>query len=216
MTALAWVGLAILSAVLGAEAISWCGPGQRWMLRRAAAALPQGYRDRYLEECWQSCKRSRTGRSAHTWIWAYLRAWARRRRFGRRSTGASLMTARVGSWVLSVRRRIAGRWPISSGMWSWGVYTDNDIGASTRSRKPRPDYQRMLADARAGRFEVILAYASSRLTRRPREHEDLIELAERHGVAYRYVRSPSVDLNTAAVVERGVWSNGRRPCPGHA
>ncbi len=79
-----------------------------------------------------------------------------------------------------------------------GVYTDNDIGASTRSRKPRPDYQRMVADARAGRFEVILAYTSSRLTRRPREHEDLIELAEQHGTAYLYVRSPSVDLNTAA------------------
>jgi len=77
-------------------------------------------------------------------------------------------------------------------------YADNDIGASTRSRKPRPDYQRMLDAARAGHFEVILAYTSGRLTRRPREHEDLIELAERHGVAFEYVRSPSFDLNTSA------------------
>jgi site-specific DNA recombinase len=76
-------------------------------------------------------------------------------------------------------------------------YTDNDIGASTRSTKPRPDYDRMLADARAGRFDVILAYTSSRLTRRPIEHEGQIELAERHGVRFEYVRSPSFDLNTA-------------------
>ena len=55
----------------------------------------------------------------------------------------------------------------------------------------------MLADARAGRFDVILAYTSSRLTRRPIEHEAQIELAERHGVRFEYVRSPSFDLNTA-------------------
>ena len=78
------------------------------------------------------------------------------------------------------------------------LYVDNDRGASTRSRKPRPEYRRLLADARAGRFAVVVAYTSGRLTRRPREHEDLIELAEQHGVRFEYVRSPSFDLNTAA------------------
>lgn len=77
------------------------------------------------------------------------------------------------------------------------VYTDDDIGASTRSRKRRPDYEQMIEDARAGRFDVILAYSSSRITRRPRENEDLIELAERHGIEFAYVRSPSFDLNSA-------------------
>lgn len=76
-------------------------------------------------------------------------------------------------------------------------YADNDIGASTRSAKPRPEYNRMLADAKAGRFDVILAYTTSRLTRRPLEHEALIELAEKHGIRYEYVQSPSFDLNTA-------------------
>jgi DNA invertase Pin-like site-specific DNA recombinase len=78
-----------------------------------------------------------------------------------------------------------------------GRYEDNDIGASTRSTKPRPAYKQMLADAVAGRFDVIVAYTSSRLTRRPRENEDLIELAERHGVRFMYRNSPSFDLNTA-------------------
>jgi hypothetical protein len=44
---------------------------------------------------------------------------------------------------------------------------------------------------------VVLAYTSSRLTRRPRELEDLLVLAERHGIRFEYVRSPSFDLNSA-------------------
>ncbi len=76
-------------------------------------------------------------------------------------------------------------------------YADNDIGASTRSKKPRPGYQQMLADAKAGRFDVIAAYTTSRVTRRPREFEDLIELAERHGIEFMHVRSPEFDLTTA-------------------
>jgi site-specific DNA recombinase len=76
-------------------------------------------------------------------------------------------------------------------------YADNDIGASSKSRKPRPDYQRMLADARAGRFQVIAAYTTGRITRRPREFEDLIDLAVEHGIEFVYVRSPEFDLRTA-------------------
>ena len=76
-------------------------------------------------------------------------------------------------------------------------YCDNDISASTRSRKPRKAYRRMIDDAKAGSFDVIIAYTSKRLTRKPRENEDLIELAERYGIRYDYVRSPSFDLNTA-------------------
>jgi site-specific DNA recombinase len=76
-------------------------------------------------------------------------------------------------------------------------FEDNDIGASTRSRKPRPEYKLMLSEAAAGRFDVIVAYTSSRLTRRPRENEDLIDLAERHGIRFLYRNSPSFDLNTA-------------------
>lgn len=78
------------------------------------------------------------------------------------------------------------------------VYRDNDRGASRHSKKPRPEYERLLADARAGRINHIVAYTSSRLTRRPLEHEAQIELALKHGVTYSYVRSPSFDLNTAA------------------
>jgi site-specific DNA recombinase len=78
------------------------------------------------------------------------------------------------------------------------VYTDNDIGASTRSTKPRPEYKQMMADAKAGLFSMVIAYTSGRLTRRPREHEGQIELAESRGITYAYVASPAFDLNTSA------------------
>jgi DNA invertase Pin-like site-specific DNA recombinase len=83
------------------------------------------------------------------------------------------------------------------GLYFVDTYPDNDISASTRSRKKRPQYKRMLADARNGRFQVIAAYTTKRLTRRPRENEDLIELAEAYGISYKYIRSPEIDLNTA-------------------
>jgi site-specific DNA recombinase len=75
-------------------------------------------------------------------------------------------------------------------------YTDNDISASTRSTKPRPEYERMLADIDAGRLDVIVAYSTSRLTRRPMEFERLIELAEK-GLRIVVVKSGDLDLNTA-------------------
>lgn len=78
------------------------------------------------------------------------------------------------------------------------VYQDNDRGASTRSKKTRPEFARMLTDAKAGKFQAIIAYTSGRLTRRPLENEGLIELAEQQGVQFRYVASPSFDLNTAS------------------
>ncbi|TDQ01225.1 recombinase family protein [Labedaea rhizosphaerae] len=78
------------------------------------------------------------------------------------------------------------------------VYKDNDISASTRSKKVRKDYNRLIADAKAGFVQEIVAYTSGRLTRRPMEHEGQIELAEHYGVTFDYVASPSFDLNTAA------------------
>lgn len=78
------------------------------------------------------------------------------------------------------------------------VFSDNDTGASTRSRKKsRPQYAEMLSRARAGEFGVIIAYSNSRLTRRPRELEDLIDLHEKHGTRIRTVVSGSADLSTA-------------------
>lgn len=45
-----WLALALASAVIGAEVLAWSAPAHRWLLRRAALALPPGLRERYYEE----------------------------------------------------------------------------------------------------------------------------------------------------------------------
>ncbi|MFC5066198.1 recombinase family protein [Actinomycetospora atypica] len=78
------------------------------------------------------------------------------------------------------------------------TYTDNDVGASTRSRrKPRVAYQRMIEAVTADEVDVVVAYSNSRLTRRPLELEDLIRLHESTGVVIRTVVSGDDDLSTA-------------------
>src|SRR5690242_18448965 len=78
------------------------------------------------------------------------------------------------------------------------VFVDNNIGASAASRKARPAYERMLAEAKARRFSTILVYSTSRLTRRPRELEDLIDLHEDFDVDFKTVVSGDYDLSTAS------------------
>ena len=78
-----------------------------------------------------------------------------------------------------------------------GVFIDNDISASTLSKKTRPEYAAMLEAARDGKIDVILAYSNSRLTRRLRELEDLIKLHEATGVQIKTVVSGQDDLSTA-------------------
>lgn len=79
------------------------------------------------------------------------------------------------------------------------VYREPDgTGASEKSKKTkgREEYDRMLAAARAGEFEHILAYADDRLTRRPIELEELIKLVEATGLKIRTHRFENYDLST--------------------
>src|SRR5436190_22326395 len=77
------------------------------------------------------------------------------------------------------------------------VYEDNDIGASTKSKKRRPGFDAMIAAVEAGEVDVIVAYSNSRLTRRPLEFETLIQLHERTGARIATVASGEDDLSTA-------------------
>jgi DNA invertase Pin-like site-specific DNA recombinase len=77
------------------------------------------------------------------------------------------------------------------------VYSENDRGASTRSKKPRPKYDAMLDAIRAGEIDVVISYSNSRLTRRPMEFEQLIQLHEQTGVRYLTVMSGDDNLATA-------------------
>lgn len=78
-----------------------------------------------------------------------------------------------------------------------GSFRDNDTGASTLSRKPRPDYDLMMQAAAAGECDMILAYSNSRLTRRPAEWEDLLRLYAARKVEIHTVVSGSANFATA-------------------
>jgi site-specific DNA recombinase len=78
----------------------------------------------------------------------------------------------------------------------WDVadtFTDNDVSA-TRS-KVRPQYQRMIAAVEAGQLGAIIVWDVDRLTRTPRELEDIIDLADKHGLQLANVGG-DIDLST--------------------
>lgn len=77
------------------------------------------------------------------------------------------------------------------------VLVENDISASTRSSKRRPLFEQMLKACEDGTYQALIAYSSSRLTRRPLENERLIALYEKHGILIHYVNTNDNDLSTA-------------------
>lgn len=97
------------------------------------------------------------------------------------------------------------------------VYEDNDVSATTS--KPRPAYRQMLADLEAGLVDAVVVWDLDRLTRRPIEVEEFIDLADRKGVALASVGG-DVDLSTdngrlfvrikGAVARAEVEAKGRR------
>lgn len=74
------------------------------------------------------------------------------------------------------------------------TYVDNDVSAFTGH--PRPQYVAMLDAARAGQVDAIVCLDTDRLTRHPRELEDVIDLAEGSGIRLANV-SGRIDLATS-------------------
>ncbi|MEU3169066.1 recombinase family protein [Streptosporangium sp. NPDC006930] len=73
------------------------------------------------------------------------------------------------------------------------VYPDNDVSAY--SGAPRPAWRRLLADIEDGSVDAIVCWHVDRLTRSPRELEDVIDLADRRGVELATVTG-EIDLAT--------------------
>ncbi len=74
------------------------------------------------------------------------------------------------------------------------IYVDND--KSAYSGKPRPAYERMLADLEAGRRDAVICVDLDRLTRRPVELESFMDLADARGIALANV-SGDCDLSSS-------------------
>ena len=72
-------------------------------------------------------------------------------------------------------------------------YVDNDVSATRK--KPRPEYQRMKRDIESGHIQAVVVWSIDRLTRTPRELEDIIDLADRQGLELANVGG-NTDLST--------------------
>lgn len=77
------------------------------------------------------------------------------------------------------------------------VLIENDVGASARSKKKRPEYDRLRELVVSGTVKAVVFYSNSRLTRRPMELEDWITLHEKTGVRFYSKVSGNDDLSTA-------------------
>ena len=75
-------------------------------------------------------------------------------------------------------------------------YADESISATDR-RKKRPQYDAMIADYKRGMFEAIVCWDLDRLTRQPKQLEDLIEMAEDKGLIV-VTANGEADLRTDA------------------
>jgi DNA invertase Pin-like site-specific DNA recombinase len=76
-------------------------------------------------------------------------------------------------------------------------YEDRDRSASRKARRDREDYLRLVADAEAGLFDVIVYADSSRASRNMRSSIDLRELCEKTGILLCY-GSRVYDMTVAA------------------
>jgi DNA invertase Pin-like site-specific DNA recombinase/DNA-binding XRE family transcriptional regulator len=62
------------------------------------------------------------------------------------------------------------------------VDTYVDPNDSAYSGRPRRQWRRLIEDVKAGRIDCIVAWHPDRLTRQPKENEELIELVDRYGI----------------------------------
>jgi DNA invertase Pin-like site-specific DNA recombinase len=74
-----------------------------------------------------------------------------------------------------------------------GEYVDNDVSAYS-GKRPRPQYERMVADIRAGDLDAVIVYNLDRLTRRPMELEQFAATCEQAGMTNVATVSSDVDL----------------------
>lgn len=84
---------------------------------------------------------------------------------------------------LGVRRQLADCEELA-GAKGWAIvdrYVDDDVSAF--SGKPRPEYERLLDDLRAGSIDGVVVYHLDRLHRQPKELEEFFDVCKAAGVS---------------------------------
>jgi site-specific DNA recombinase len=74
------------------------------------------------------------------------------------------------------------------------VETYTDPNDSAYSGRPRKQWKRLIEDVKAGRIDAIVAWHPDRLTRQPKENEELIELVDRYGLMLATAMAGEHDL----------------------
>jgi len=112
--------------------------------------------------------------------------------------GSAAVYARISSddgQALGVSRQLEDCRKLAATL-GWGVgeeYVDNDISAF--SGKRRPGYEQMLADIREGSRDAVLVYHADRLTRRPIELEQFLDVLTAAKVRHvRFVAGGDLDI----------------------
>ena len=98
--------------------------------------------------------------------------------------------------ALGVSRQVADCRELA-GRLGWVVaeeYVDNDVSAF--SGKRRPEYERMLDDLRDGVRDGVIVYHADRLTRRPIELEQFVEVLTAAKAEVRFVAGADVDIGS--------------------
>jgi hypothetical protein len=88
------------------------------------------------------------------------------------------------------------------------VYVDNDVSAY--SGRARPQWEALLGDIAAGLISAVVCWHVDRLTRSPRELEEVIDLHDRRGIMLATVTG-EMDLATPADSDRLRRVLARRP-----
>ena len=88
------------------------------------------------------------------------------------------------------------------------VYADNDVSAY--SGKPHPAWLQLIGDVQGGAVDALVGWHVDRLTRSPRELEDVIDLADKHSIELATVTG-EVDLSnpTGRLVARMLGAAAR-------
>ncbi|MEX2292086.1 MAG: recombinase family protein [Mycobacteriales bacterium] len=115
-----------------------------------------------------------------------------------KSVKSAAVYARISSddgQALGVKRQLEDCHKLAATL-GWPVgeeYVDNDLSAY--SGKPRPEYQRMLVDLADGARDAVLVYQVDRLTRRPIELEQFLDVLTAAKVAQvRFVAGGDLDI----------------------
>src|SRR5438067_3571707 len=75
-------------------------------------------------------------------------------------------------------------------------YADEGLSAHTDNLAERPDFARMLADAEAGRFDVLVVHKMDRFARRLKTALECLERLGRARVGVVSVSEPNLDFST--------------------